>query len=123
MLLNKGSYGGTEFFKPETVEYFTKSGHGNHRGLGFDRLNRRKRRSVLSSKVSSQSFGHTGFTGCLFWVDPKHDLIVIINANRIHPKVNNREIFRGQYRKKIQNVVYQAIAEGKKAGLAKAVGL
>lgn len=122
MLLNRGTYGGIEYFKPETVTYFTRSGHGNHRGLGFDKYNRRNRKSVISSKVSNLSFGHTGFTGGLFWVDPKHDLVIIFNANRIHPKVNNKELFRGKYRRKIQDVVYRAIAEGKKKGVAKTVG-
>lgn len=31
------------------------------------------------------SFGHTGFTGTSFWVDPRRDVFVILLTNAIHP--------------------------------------
>lgn len=108
MLLNKGEYGGVRYLKAETVEYFTKKGYGNHRGLGFDKRRNSKRKGVVSSRVSTESFGHTAFTGCIFWVDPKEELVFVMTTNRIHPKVNNREIFKGGYRRKIQDVIYRA---------------
>ena len=38
MLLNKGTYGGKRYFKPETVDLFTAYGSKlSHRGLGFDK--------------------------------------------------------------------------------------
>lgn len=37
------------------------------------------------------SFGHTGFTGTSFWMDPKKDLMVTIMSNRIHPTRENKE--------------------------------
>ena len=112
LLLNKGTYGGQRFLKSETIEYWTKSGHGNHRGLAFDKKSKSKRGSIITS-VSSSSYGHTGFTGSLFWVDPKHDLVFVFNTNRIHPKVNNRKIYKGKYRKKIHQAVYRALAKEK----------
>ena len=35
--------------------------------------------------MGPDSFGHTGFTGTSFWVDPEHNLGVIILTNRVHP--------------------------------------
>ncbi|NNE28640.1 MAG: serine hydrolase [Saprospiraceae bacterium] len=122
LLLNKGTYGGVKLLEPSTVEYFTKSGHGNHRGLGFDKLNRRRPKRVISKRVSSESFGHTGFTGCLFWVDPEHDLVFVINTNRIHPDVNNRNFFKGEYRRKMQDVIYKAIDYAEKNPVFRQVG-
>ena len=44
MLLQKGEYGGTRYFKPETVDKFTSYQFtGNRRGLGFDKPVQRKR--------------------------------------------------------------------------------
>src|SRR5690606_6717019 len=38
MMLNRGSYGGERYFKPETVDLFTsKQSFISRRGLGFDR--------------------------------------------------------------------------------------
>ncbi|MBV9321850.1 MAG: beta-lactamase family protein [Mycobacterium sp.] len=34
------------------------------------------------------SFGHTGFTGTTFWIDPGSDTYVILLANSIHPRGN-----------------------------------
>lgn len=38
---------------------------------------------------SRESFGHTGFTGTSFWMDPKQDLFVVLLSNRVHPTRKN----------------------------------
>ena len=38
------------------------------------------------------AFGHTGFTGTSFWVDPANDLFVIILTNRVNPSRANSRI-------------------------------
>jgi len=108
LMLNKGVYGGKKFLEEQTLNLFTRTGHGNHRGLAFDKRSR-STKSNLSRKISSSSYGHKGFTGTLFWVDPKHDLVFVFNTNRIHPKVNNKQLNRGQYRRKMQDAVYRSI--------------
>ncbi|MEM1320848.1 MAG: serine hydrolase [Bacteroidota bacterium] len=109
MLLNGGQYGGEELLDPETIQFFTKKGHGNHRGLGFDKPAKR-RRAVPSyaAKASPASYGHTGFTGPCVWVDPEHELIYIFIANRVHPDPFNRKLFRKKIRSRIHNIVYEA---------------
>ena len=40
---------------------------------------------------SRKSFGHTGFTGCSVWFDPKQDVIVVLLANRVCPDRKNKK--------------------------------
>ena len=52
------------------------------RGLGFDIDSPYSRpRGTLYPKTS---FGHTGFTGCAFWLDPGSRSFTILLANRVH---------------------------------------
>jgi len=41
---------------------------------------------------SSSSFGHLGFTGTSFWIDPQKEMIVVLLTNRVHPSRNNELI-------------------------------
>ncbi|WP_339746282.1 serine hydrolase [uncultured Rubinisphaera sp.] len=56
---------------------------GGLRTLGWDS------QSAYSSNrgdlFSSHAFGHGGFTGTSFWIDPELDLYVIFLSNRVHP--------------------------------------
>ena len=108
MLLNKGSYGGREYLKPETVDLFTKAQYRTHRGLGFDTRKGRKPPSC-SIKASAQTYGHTGFTGTCVWVDPKEELIFIFLSNRITPSPDNKKLFKTKLRSRIHSLVYQAL--------------
>jgi CubicO group peptidase (beta-lactamase class C family) len=36
--------------------------------------------------MSRAAIGHTGFTGTSLWIDPVHDLYVVLLTNRVHPK-------------------------------------
>lgn len=109
MLLNGGSYGGIEFFKPETVKLFTSRQSGvSRRGLGFDRG---EGTGYPSSLASAGTFGHTGYTGTSVWVDPKYNLVYIFLSNRIYPSVTNK-INSLHIRPRIQDAIYEAISEG-----------
>jgi CubicO group peptidase (beta-lactamase class C family) len=37
--------------------------------------------------LSPETFGHTGFTGTMLLIDPQKNLIIILLANSVHPKV------------------------------------
>jgi len=108
MLLNKGSYGGREYLKPETVDLFTKAQYRTHRGLGFDTRKGHKPPSC-STKASAQTYGHTGFTGTCVWVDPKEELIFIFLSNRITPSADNKKLFKTKLRSRIHSLVYEAL--------------
>ncbi len=110
MLLNGGVYGGKRLLYPETIDLFTaKYAGGGHRGLGFDKPSARKRYLPYAYAASSETYGHTGFSGTCVWADPKHDLIFILLANRIHPDKSNRQITKRGIRSKMHQVVYDAI--------------
>ncbi|RZA00142.1 MAG: beta-N-acetylglucosaminidase [Sphingobacteriaceae bacterium] len=112
MLLNKGSYGGLQYFKPETVEMFTaKQSAVSRRGLGFDRWDPILTRHYPSELASDQSYGHTGYTGTCVWVDPKYNLVYIFLSNRVYPKVTEK-LSSLRIRPRIQDVVYKAIEKG-----------
>ncbi|MEL6867530.1 MAG: serine hydrolase, partial [Bacteroidota bacterium] len=108
MLLNGGNYGGKKYLKKSTIDYFTAARHGNHRGLGFDKPTKTRNRTS-SDKASRQTYGHTGFTGTCVWVDPAEDLIFIFLTNRISPDIHNKKIFKHKVRKRLHNVVYEAL--------------
>jgi CubicO group peptidase (beta-lactamase class C family) len=112
MLLNRGSYGGTQFFKPETVDLFTaKQSAVSRRGLGFDRWDPLADHHYPSELASTQTFGHTGYTGTCVWVDPKYNLVYVFLSNRVNPVVSGK-LSSLNTRPRIQDVVYQAIQKG-----------
>jgi CubicO group peptidase (beta-lactamase class C family) len=112
MLLNRGSYGGTQFFKPETVDLFTaKQSAVSRRGLGFDRWDPLPDHHYPSELASTQTYGHTGYTGTCVWVDPKYNLVYVFLSNRVNPLVSSK-LSSLNTRPRIQDVVYQAIQKG-----------
>ncbi|HEU4389762.1 MAG TPA: exo-beta-N-acetylmuramidase NamZ domain-containing protein [Blastocatellia bacterium] len=86
MILNRGEYAGLRILSQYTVDRMV----GAHslppselRGIGWD---------VNTSYSSNRgdlfpvgSFGHTGFTGTSFWIDPGSGTFVILLTNRVHP--------------------------------------
>jgi len=112
MLLNRGTYGGTQYFKPEVVDLFTsKQSAVSRRGLGFDRWDPIADRHYPSKLASPQTYGHTGFTGTCIWVDPKYNLVYVFLSNRVHPNASNK-LGSLNIRPRIQDVVYEAITKG-----------
>jgi CubicO group peptidase (beta-lactamase class C family) len=112
MLLNKGSYGGDIFFKPQTVDLFaSKQSKISRRGLGFDMWDPIVDRNYPSELASSATYGHTGYTGTCVWVDPKYNLVYVFLSNRTYPTVSSK-LGSLNIRPRIQDVVYKAIAKG-----------
>lgn len=112
MLLNKGSYGGEEYFKPETVTTFSaRQSNVSRRGLGFDRWDPDLSKKYPSSTASPQTFGHTGYTGTAVWVDPSRGLVYVFLSNRVNPTVTDKLVKMG-IRSRIQDVINKAIDKG-----------
>lgn len=51
------------------------------RGLGWQKPTG----SLATSMLSDEAYGHTGFTGTSAWIDPKHDRLMVLLTNRVHP--------------------------------------
>ncbi|WP_305660614.1 serine hydrolase [Daejeonella sp.] len=111
MILNGGTYGGTQYFKPETVNMFTaKQSAISRRGLGFDRWDEESTKGYPSKLASPLTFGHTGYTGTCVWVDPKYNLVYVFLSNRVNPGVTSKLIDLN-IRGRIQDVIYEAIGK------------
>lgn len=112
MLLWKGKYGGTTYFKPTTVKLFTSCYNcpKNRRGLGFDKPEPdTTKNSPVTRMASLQTFGHQGFTGTCMWIDPEQELIYIFLSNRVYPTSENKKINTLSLRDKIFEEVYKII--------------
>ncbi|MFT7633529.1 MAG: hypothetical protein ACI87E_004585 [Mariniblastus sp.] len=85
MLLGSGSLDGAQVLKPETFRLMThrQKVSSGFRTLGWDSLSGYS--SNRGDLFSQSAFGHGGFTGTSFWVDPELDLFVILLSNRLHP--------------------------------------
>jgi CubicO group peptidase (beta-lactamase class C family) len=59
---------------------------GSSRALGWDTPSPGSSAGTL---ISGSSFGHTGFTGTSLWIDPDHDLAIVLLSNRVHPTREN----------------------------------
>jgi beta-glucosidase-like glycosyl hydrolase/CubicO group peptidase (beta-lactamase class C family) len=112
MLLNGGVLNGQNFFSRKTVDYFNQYHSAiSRRGLGFDKPekdNATRAEPYPCASASPQTFGHTGFTGTCFWVDPKYNLIFVFLSNRVNsPDVN--KFLRMSVRPKVQEAIYQSM--------------
>lgn len=111
MLINKGTYGGKQYFKPETVKMFTKCQFcpENRRGLGFDKpLNSLNGGGPTCISAPPESFGHTGFTGTIIWGDPVNNIVYIFLSNRTYPTMENKKLIELNIRTEIQENIYKA---------------
>ncbi len=112
MMLNHGEYGGERFITPETIELFTEKplSAGNRRGLGFDKPEPDKSKpQPTCDGPSLASYGHTGFTGNMIWVDPAYDLIYVFLSNRVYPDAENTKLAEMNVRTNVQQAVYNAL--------------
>jgi len=111
MLLNGGSYGWREYLKPETVKQFTtRYSLSTRRGLGFDMKELDEKQTAnMSLLAGKNTFGHLGFTGICVWADPDKKLIFIFLSNRTYPSMENNKLIYGDYRPKLQSIVYRAL--------------
>lgn len=86
MLLNGGELGGVRILKPETVALMTAPERlpgGVRRGLGWDMASPYS--GGMDVAFGPGGFGHTGYTGCSIWLDPKRKAFLIILASRLFP--------------------------------------
>lgn len=116
MYLNMGSYGGYEFIEESTLKEFSKTQfpeNDNHRAIVFDKpyLEYKGENSNTAKDASRESFGHTGFTGTMAWVDPEEDLVYIFLSNRVLPTRDNKRLYELNTRTKIQQAIYDAIQD------------
>ena len=99
--------GAARLANPATLARFLRPSAvpGSSRALGWDTM------LVTSScghRLSSDAFGHTGFTGTSLWIDPSQDLYVVLLTNRVHPTRNNDAIL--ELRPAVHDAVVEALS-------------
>jgi serine-type D-Ala-D-Ala carboxypeptidase len=112
MLLHKGELDGKRIMSAKTVEEMTKTrcmpDGKNCRTYGFD----------VDTKLSSAprgerfekgtTFGHTGYTGTMLWIDPVNNCYVVLLTNRVHPDDKNSSGVT-QLRRKVSTIAAEAV--------------
>ncbi len=111
MWLNGGEYGGERYLSEETVRLFTTTKSSiSRRGLGFDKPDpANSQYSPTSPGAPIEVYGHTGFTGTIFWVDPVHNMIYIFLSNRVNPARSPNRLSTLSTRERIQEELYLAL--------------
>lgn len=111
LYLNGGSYGGTSFISEATCKLFTRTKSStSRRGLGFDKPDTNDvRKSPCGELTPGSVYGHTGYTGTCFWVDPENEMIYIFLSNRVNPTRVNSKLFSLNIRTRIQDVLYKSL--------------
>lgn len=113
MLLNGGTYGDKRIISEETAHLFTTEKSPTcRRGLGYDKPDvENPDNSPTCEEASPAVFGHLGFTGTVFWVDPEKELIFVFLNNRVNPTRDNAAFSRLNIRPKLFSLVYRAIED------------
>ncbi len=88
MLLGNGTLDGVRILNPESVRLLTTvqspSGIAALRGMGMD-IDSPYAKRPRGNVYPIGSYGHTGFTGCILWVDPQSQSFYVFLSNRVYP--------------------------------------
>lgn len=111
LFLDEGQLEGKQIISKETIKLFTTTkSPKTRRGLGFDKPDKANPdKSPCAEEVPASVFGHTGYTGTCFWVDPTNKMIYIFLSNRVNPSRTNGLLMSESYRTKIQSVLYKEL--------------
>lgn len=120
MYLNKGTYAEELFIKDTTLNEYTKcqfcdEGKENRRAAGFDKPFLQGFGGPTCDGISQNSFGHSGFTGTMAWVDPDTGVVYVFLSNRTYPDAENKKLLKMNIRTDIQKAIYDAINKPKNA--------
>lgn len=113
MLLDGGELDGHRYLNKATVDLFTArhfADDGNRRALGFDKqLFNPSANGQCCPEASQASYGHTGFTGTMLWVDPEQQLVYVFLSNRVHPTSSPNLLSQMNVRTDIQSAIYKIL--------------
>ena len=98
-------------FQDSTIKKFTSYAYKDspiRRGLGFDKPYSKNEYGIYPNEnLSKLSFGHTGFTGTMFWRDPEKQLTIVFLTNRVYPTRNNDKFYQNNVRSKLIDLIIQ----------------
>ncbi|MDY6122554.1 MAG: glycoside hydrolase family 3 N-terminal domain-containing protein [Porphyromonas sp.] len=106
---SQGIHQGKQLITQKTFRRFISTTDLAHRRyLGFDKQ-LPKELNYIAPSASKETYGHTGFTGTCFWIDPRHDLIFIFLSNRTYPSRTHTNLINLNIRKRLHQVFYEAL--------------
>jgi CubicO group peptidase (beta-lactamase class C family) len=112
-----GEYGGVRILSTGVLKEYTRvqfPENNNRRGLGFDKP-MLPNDTIPPEEIypcrsaSPASFGHTGFTGTMVWVDPEAEISYVFLSNRVYPTRNNNKISDLLIRGNILQAAYDSV--------------
>lgn len=71
----------------DVVQRFTRPGGGGRFALGWESA---APGTMWGEVLGRSAYGHVGYTGTSLWLDPDHDVFVILLTNRVNPSAKNR---------------------------------
>jgi CubicO group peptidase (beta-lactamase class C family) len=87
MLLDGGTSRKVQVLRPDSIGRMTRpespAAGSRIRGLGWDLA--APFAASAEARPATSSFGHTGFTGTMIWIDPSSQSYVIVLTNRTYP--------------------------------------
>lgn len=107
MILDNGVYHQQQIIPSTVVRLFRSTrGVGGRRSLGFEIG---KPGVNIPEAASNQTFGHSGFTGCIVWIDPVNDLVFVFLSNRTYPTRLNTKLISQKTRLSLLESTYDAL--------------
>lgn len=111
MFQQKGTVNGISYLNASTIERFTSKaypGTENRRGLGFDKPDLSDPEDPYpSALISENAYGHTGFTGTAFWIDPDNEMVFILLTNRVYPSRTQQGLYEMNIREQLLDLAIQ----------------
>lgn len=115
LYLQNGYYGGKQYISRDALFEFTRYQYpelGSRRGIGFDKPSFQYTGNA-PRYASPASFGHTGYTGIMVWMDPVNNLDFVFLSNRVYPTRENSKLYTLNIRTSIMDAVYEGLGKGK----------
>lgn len=111
MLQNGGTWEGKQLLKKESLKKFAwRLEPGMSRALGWQKPAGGKRvKTIAPRKASPAAFGHTGYTGCMVWVDPVRDISVTFLTNVTYPKDGISRFKKNAGHRTLLTLIYELI--------------
>ena len=115
-MIQKGIYDNLKLFSKDSFDKFNFCyfcDKNNRSGVGFDKPQIEGKHGSTFGGVSTESFGHYGYTGSMAWADPDKNIIFIFLSNRTYPTRENTLLQTSNTRTRSQEIVYKSLIDSK----------
>ena len=113
--LRQGTVGSGHWVAPATMQEFLRrsapAGSPGGRALGWDTpTGGGDTRSIYGTRPGAGTYGHTGWTGTMVWIDPGRDLFMVFLTNRsLDPRARRSLTAMRDIRSALSNLVLASV--------------